>query len=169
MLSTSKCRFAASCCTFLGFCISENGLSCDPRLIEAIAQRPEPHKAMKNPKKEVASFVGLCSFYRRFVPGFAEIAEPLTRIMGKQKNLPSQGSGTERPPLPPALARGPRLADTLAVMCWTAWIFPYGKACWLHGCSFKRKTVTTRGSCHPGSSLAEGVCPHSVESPALSY
>jgi hypothetical protein len=42
---------------------------------------------MKNPKKEVASFVGLCSFYRRFVPGFAEIAEPLTRIMGKTKKF----------------------------------------------------------------------------------
>lgn len=41
-LSTSKCRFATASCTFLGFCISETGLSCDPRLIEAIAQRPEP-------------------------------------------------------------------------------------------------------------------------------
>jgi len=82
-LSTSKCRFATASCTFLGFCISETGLSCDPRLIEAIAQRPEPYKAKSNPKKAVASFVGLCSFYRRFVKGFAEIAQPLTQIMGK--------------------------------------------------------------------------------------
>jgi hypothetical protein len=35
----------------------------------------------------VASFVGLCSFYRRFVPHFAEIAEPLTRVMGKTKRF----------------------------------------------------------------------------------
>jgi hypothetical protein len=67
--------------------ITEQGLSCDPRLIEAIAQRPEPYKVKSNPKKAVASFVGLCSFYRRFVPHFAEIAEPLTRVMGKTKRF----------------------------------------------------------------------------------
>ena len=30
-------------------------------------------------------FIGLCSFYRRFIKGFAAIAEPLTRVMGKTK------------------------------------------------------------------------------------
>ena len=85
-LSPTKCRFAAASCTFLGFVVSERGLSCDPRLIEAIALRPPPCTS-KNPKKAVASFVGLCSFYRRFVMNFAAIAEPLTRVMGKHKKF----------------------------------------------------------------------------------
>jgi hypothetical protein len=83
-LSSTKCRFATSYCTFLGFSVSADGLSCDARLVEAIALRPEPYLC-KNPKKAVMSFLGLCSFYRRFVKGYAAIAEPLTRLTGKNQ------------------------------------------------------------------------------------
>jgi hypothetical protein len=83
-LSSTKCSFATSHCTFLGFSVSAAGLGCDSRLIEAIALRTEPYKA-RNPKKAVMSFLGLCGFYRRFVKGYAAIAEPLTRLTGKNQ------------------------------------------------------------------------------------
>jgi thymidylate kinase len=83
-LSSTKCRFAARSCTFLGFSVSPENLGCDPRLTEAISLRPEPYMS-KNPKKAVMSFLGLCSFYRRFVKDFAAIAEPLTRLTAKNQ------------------------------------------------------------------------------------
>jgi thymidylate kinase len=83
-LAPSKSHFATSCCTFLGFKVSSDGLSCDPRLIEAIAARPAPYLS-KNPKKAVLSFLGLCGFYRRFVKNYAAIAEPLTRLTAKNQ------------------------------------------------------------------------------------
>ena len=53
-------------------------------------QRPDPEKIakMKNippptNKKEVRSLLGILNYYRRFVPNFAEIAQPLTNLTKK--------------------------------------------------------------------------------------
>jgi hypothetical protein len=75
-LNPVKCQFFKSHVTFLGFVVDEKGLSPDPRLIEAIANRQEPHSA-----KAVASFLGLTGYYRRFVKDYSKIAEPLTRLL----------------------------------------------------------------------------------------
>ena len=44
--------------------------------IQAITDWPTPRTA-----KEVRSFVGLCSYYRRFVKGFANVARPFHQIV----------------------------------------------------------------------------------------
>jgi hypothetical protein len=75
-LNPAKCQFFKAHVTFLGFVVDEKGLSPDPRLIEAIANRQEPHNA-----KAVASFLGLTGYYRRFVKDYSKIAEPLTRLL----------------------------------------------------------------------------------------
>ena len=57
---------------YLGHVVSKDGMGTDPKKIEANASWPTPRN-----QKEVQSFVGLCSYYRRFVRGFAYIAQPL--------------------------------------------------------------------------------------------
>lgn len=61
---------------FLGHVVSGDGISTDPEKIRAVAQWPTPSRV-----KDVRSFIGLASYYRRFVPGFARIASPLHALI----------------------------------------------------------------------------------------
>ena len=54
--------------------MSEQGISLDRRKIEVVKIWPRPATVT-----ELKSFLGLCSYYRRFVPAFAEIAHPLNQ------------------------------------------------------------------------------------------
>ncbi|MCO5608605.1 hypothetical protein L7F22_062818 [Adiantum nelumboides] len=65
--------------TYAGFVAA--GVQMDPAKIEAIRNWPD----LKN-VHEVRSFLGLCSYYRRYVRKFAEIASPLHMLT--QKGVP---------------------------------------------------------------------------------
>ena len=77
-LKPSKCIFFQTSTKFLGHVVSEEGVSTDPEKISAVVEWPIPKSA-----KQIKSFLGLCSYYRRYVPGFAGIARPLHRICDK--------------------------------------------------------------------------------------
>jgi len=49
---------------FLGHLVSDDGVATDPAKISAVHEWSTPKNA-----KEVKSFLGLCSYYRRFVSG----------------------------------------------------------------------------------------------------
>ena len=74
----SKCQFWLDRVAFLGHVISVEGVSVDPKKIEAVVN----WKPLKN-VSEVRSFLGLAGYYRKFVEGFSKIAAPLTKLTRK--------------------------------------------------------------------------------------
>ena len=73
----SKCVLFATSAEYLGHVISRRGLEMDPAKIEKIkAINPTEINSIE----KVRAFVGLCSYYRRFVPGFARVTAPLSDL-----------------------------------------------------------------------------------------
>ena len=58
--------------------ISEEGIKPDEKKIEAIKSLPVPTCV-----REVRSFIGMCSYYSRFIPNFSQIAEPIIALTRK--------------------------------------------------------------------------------------
>lgn len=72
-LQPSKCDFAKDQVSYLGYTLSYRGIESSPEKVRAVQEYPTPKNV-----KDVRAFLGLCSFYRRLVPKFADIAKPLT-------------------------------------------------------------------------------------------
>ncbi|GJZ05632.1 hypothetical protein Tco_0539425 [Tanacetum coccineum] len=77
----SKCDFWIHIVQFLGHLIDSQGLHVDPTKIEAVKNWTSP-----TTPTEVRQFLGLASYYRRFIEGFSKIAKPLTKLTQKNKS-----------------------------------------------------------------------------------
>ena len=77
-LKLKKCHFLQSETNYLGFVVNENGIKPDPKKVEAIQSIAVPTSV-----REVRGFIGMCSYYRRFIPNFSEIAEPIISLTRK--------------------------------------------------------------------------------------
>jgi hypothetical protein len=81
-LHPGKCVFAQPEVHYLGYVLSDKGVSASPDKVTAVRQYPVPKNV-----KDVGAFFGLASFYRRLVTNFAEIAKPLTALTRKDRQF----------------------------------------------------------------------------------
>ncbi len=77
-LNASKCRFICQEVEYLGHLITPDGLKLNSRHLSAVKDFPTPTTV-----KGVRQFVGMASYYRRFIPNFAKIAHPLHALTRK--------------------------------------------------------------------------------------
>ena len=62
--------------SFLGHVLSAKGISPNPEKVDKVRDWPIPKTS-----KEVHSFIGLASYYRRFIPNFAKWSKPLNALI----------------------------------------------------------------------------------------
>lgn len=87
-LKPKKCHFFCEEVLYLGHKVSEDGIATDPEKIRAVQDWKIPSTLT-----DVRSFLGLCSYYRRFIPQFSTIAKPLTKLT--EKNVGFQWGDTQ--------------------------------------------------------------------------
>ena len=74
-MKREKCSFFKKHIQYLGHLVLEKGFEPLPEKLESIRNMPVPRTA-----KEVKQFLGLIGYYRKFVPCFADISRPLTKL-----------------------------------------------------------------------------------------
>lgn len=82
-INLSKCRFFRKQLKYLGYVVDEYGLRTDPDKVKAIVDFPTPRC-----RKDVKSFLGTASYYRRFIKNFSQIAGPLNALTTTRKGAP---------------------------------------------------------------------------------
>ena len=80
-IKPKKCQFFDTSVLFLGHILSAKGISANPEKVEKVKTWPVPKNI-----KEVQSFLGLASYYRRFIDKFAEKAWCLHELVGPTSN-----------------------------------------------------------------------------------
>ena len=73
----------------LGHLVSSKGLEVDKAKVEVIKDLAVPTSI-----RELRSFLGHVSFYRRFIQDFAKVLKPLTSLLCKEKTLSLRKKGS---------------------------------------------------------------------------
>ena len=71
--SIDKCVFHTQKVDFLGYVVSDQGISMAQDKVETILKWASPRNV-----KDVQTFIGFANFYRRFIDGFSKICKPIT-------------------------------------------------------------------------------------------
>lgn len=82
-IDISKCEFETTQVTYLGLIVSTEGISMDPKKVSCVQEWPTPRSV-----RDVQGFLGFANFYRRFIPEFSRLANPLTHLT--KKDIPFQ-------------------------------------------------------------------------------
>lgn len=77
-INIEKSKFFVAEVKYLGYILSTDGVKADPEKISCIVNYPPPANIT-----ELRRFLGLSGYYRRLVPKYAQIANPLTELTKK--------------------------------------------------------------------------------------
>ncbi len=77
-LKCKKCHFLQTKIEYLGHVVSSEGISTDPKKVDAVREWRTPTSV-----HDIRSFMGLASYYRKFISDFADIARPLIKLTEK--------------------------------------------------------------------------------------
>lgn len=77
-LRIDKCKFLFNEIDYLGYTVTFEGIKPTDKGVKAVSEFPVPQSI-----RSVKSFLGLCSYFRKFIEGFAEIARPLHNLLKK--------------------------------------------------------------------------------------
>lgn len=81
-INVNKSHFCMQRVRYLGHIIGDGGIRTDPEKIAAIKQFPVPKNL-----KSLRSFMGLCGWYRKFVPNYASLSSALTDAMTTKRKF----------------------------------------------------------------------------------
>ena len=81
-LKPTKCHFIRQAVEYLGHVITPDGLKPNPKQVSTIQDYPAPESV-----SQVCQFLGMTSYYRRFIDGFAKIASPLHSLTKKNSTF----------------------------------------------------------------------------------
>ena len=79
-IKESKCKFARNECEYLRYTVGNGKVYPLQAKVQAVQDFTQPIT-----KKDVLAFLGLCGYYRHFIPDFSTIATPLTELTRKDK------------------------------------------------------------------------------------
>lgn len=101
----SKCSFACRRIEYLGHFIDKDGVSTNPKKIDAMQGWPIPTNI-----KQLWGFLGLMGYYRRFVKGYELLSKPLTDLLRKDNFGWSEHAQISFDQLKEAMISAPTLA-----------------------------------------------------------
>ena len=77
-LKSTKCHLFCKSVRYLCHVVSRKGFQPYPEKVSSVREYPVPKDA-----KELRSFTSLAGYYRRFIPGFSQVAAPLFALLEK--------------------------------------------------------------------------------------
>ncbi|KAH8325104.1 hypothetical protein KR067_009985 [Drosophila pandora] len=74
-VNLKKTRFLSTQVEFLGYILTQDGIKANAQKVKAITDMKPPVNM-----KELTSFLGMTSYYRKFIQDYAKVAKPLTNL-----------------------------------------------------------------------------------------
>lgn len=77
-----KCSFLKKETEFLGHVLTDKGMKPNPNKIQCIKEYPLP-----GTEKQLRGFLGVTGYYRKFIEGYAKLAQPMTKYLKKGNKI----------------------------------------------------------------------------------